>query len=235
MLEYLVQEKLVLQKFPATEDEIEEEINAVQKNNKIDREALKQVLSSQGVRFEDYRKLMGLSVSKRKLIDRELRPLAAISDEEIKNFYYTDPASRTAVKGEKLVLSYNLQQLLIPNSNLADTVAKRLRGGEDFDSVASELAGKGVEFSRLGTISEENMNSKIRESIQGLKVGESTKPIATGAGYMILKITEIGAPKDPVFEKEKERIRGMLFQKALQNQLKIWTEREKSVSYIHIP
>lgn len=232
-LEYLVQEKLVLQKSPASEEEVEEEINTVQRTNKIDREQLKTVLKAQGVDFEDYRALMAISASKRKLIDRELRPLAAVSDEDVKNFYYTDKAFRDR-GNNRLVLSYGLQQLILPNSDLAEEASKRLRNGEDFDAVTADLASRGAESSRLAAISEENMNARIRESIQGLKVGESTKPISTGAGYLILKIVEIGAPQDPVFEREKEKIRGVLFHKALVNQLKNWTERERAASYVHI-
>ena len=123
---------------------------------------------------------------------------------------------------------------MLPNATVSDLALKRLRAGEDFDSVAAELAPRGAESSRLGSISEDNMNSKIRDSIQGLKVGESTSPITTGNGYMILRILEIGAPKDPVFEREKEKIRNELFQKALVNQLKLWTDRERASSYVHV-
>lgn len=234
VVDYLIQEKLVQQKHAATEDEVEEEINAVQRNNRIDREHLKEVLKSQGVKFEDYKRVMGVSVSKRKLIEKELRPLAAISDEDVKNYYYTDASFQSRRKDSKLVLSYTLQQMLMPTAALAETVVKRLRAGEDFDSVASDLAAKGVESSRLGTISEENMNQLIKTAVQGLKVGDSTKAISTGAGYMVLRILEIGAPKDPVFEREREKIRNELFQKALTNQLRLWTERERASSYVHL-
>lgn len=233
-LDYLIQEKLVLQKTPPTEDEIEEEINAVQRSNKIDREQLKNVLRSQGVDFDDYRNLMSVSVAKRKLIDRDLRPLAAVSDEDVKNFYYTDKTFRER-GGNRLVLTYSLQQLILPSQALADEAAKRIRSGEDFDAVTADLASRGAESTRLAAISEENMNPRIREAIQGLKVGDASKPISSGAGYVILKITGIGAPKDPVFEQEKEKIRGVLFHKALVNQLKIWTDRERASSYINVP
>ncbi len=188
-----------------------------------------------GVKFEDYRAMIGVSISKRKLIERELRPLAAVSDEDVKNFYYTDTAFRERQKEQKLVLSYSLQQLLLPQSALAETAQKRLRAGEDFDSVSSDLASQGAESSTLPTLSEENMNSKIRDAIKGLKVGEVTKPIATGSGYMILKVSQIGAPKDPVFEKRKEEIREQLYKRALLNQLQLWTERAKTDSYVHVP
>lgn len=234
ILDYLVQEKLVLQKAPPTDDETEEEINSVQRNNKITRDQLKDVLKAQGVNFEDYRRLMAVSVAKRKMVDRELRPLAAVSDEDVKNFYYTDKNTKDRRKEQKLVLTYSLQQLILPSSALSEEASKRIRAGEDFDAVTADLAARGADSSVLSSISEDNMNPKIREAIQGLKVGDTTKPITAGSGYMILKVTELGAPKDPVFEKEKEMIRSNLFQKALVNQLKVWTEREKAASYVHI-
>jgi peptidyl-prolyl cis-trans isomerase SurA len=234
ILEYLIQETLILQKSRPLDEEIEEEINSVQRNNKISREQLQEVLRSQGVEFEAYRKLMTVSIGKRKLVDRELRPLAAVSDDDVKNFYYTDSSMRNRVREQNLVLTYGLQQLILPSSDLAEEASRRIRSGEDFDSVTADLASRGAESSRLNSISEDNMNRGIREAIQGLKVGESTKPISAGSGYLILKITDVGAPKDPVFEREKEGIRGRLFQRALVNQLKIWTEKEKSSSYVHI-
>jgi peptidyl-prolyl cis-trans isomerase SurA len=234
LLDYLIQERLALQKYPAQDDEVEEEINAVQKNNRIDREHLKAVLQSQGVNFDDYRKLMSVSVSKRKLVDKDLRSLAAVSDDDVKNYYYTAPSFANRRAEQKLVLTYNLQQLLVPNSDLAETARKRLRAGEDFDSVASDLSTRGAEISRLGSISEENMNARIRDAIQGLKVGEYTKAVPVDSGFMILRVLEVSAPKDPVFEHEKERIRNELFQKGLANQLKLWTERERASSFVHI-
>lgn len=235
ILNYLIQEDLVLQKSTPTQDEVEEEINAVQRNNKIDREKLKEVLQAQGVKFDDYRQLMKVSLAKRKLVDRELRPLAAVTDDEVKNYYYTAPEFADRRKKQNLVLSYSLQQMLLPSKTLADLAEKKLRSGADFDAISAELADRGAEKHSLGTISEDKMNELIRKSINGLKVGESSAAINTGNGYMILKITDIGAPTDPVFEKEKEIIRNKLFQKALLSQLKLWTERERMQSYIHIP
>jgi len=124
--------------------------------------------------------------------------------------------------------------MLLPNPAVMEIAVRRIKAGEDFDSVAADLAGRGVESSRLGTISEDNMNTRIFEAVQGLKVGESTKAIPAGTGYMVLRILEIGAPKDPVYEREREKIRNELFQKALVNQLRLWTERERASSYIHV-
>lgn len=233
--DYLIQEALIQQKFPPTTEEIEEEINAVQKNNQIDRERLKAVLASQGVKFDSYQALMKISVSKRKLMDRELRPLSNVSDEDVKNYYYTAPEYSETKKAQKLVLTYDIAQMEIPTQALSQEVSKRLHAGEDFDALASSMNNQGIEVRQLGSFSEENLSEKIRDALNGLKVGEASDPISTGAGYQILKINKIGAPKDAQFEKNKEQIRNQLVQKTMSSQLSIWTDKERAQAYIYLP
>jgi parvulin-like peptidyl-prolyl isomerase len=235
ILNYLIQEEMILQKLPVSKEEIEEEINGVQRNNKIDRDHLKDALANQGVKFESYENLMKVSLAKRKLMDRELRPLSVVTDEEVKNYYYTAPEFLARKQEQKLVLTYTLQQMNIPSKDLAEKIYKELKAGGDFDSAASEMSAQGVEKLSLGSFSEEKLSPNVLGAISGLKVGESSKPINTGSGYIILKISEIGAPKDSTFEHEREQIRNILFKKAMTIQLNLWTEREKSQSYIYIP
>ena len=238
IINHLIQETLIMQKFPPSKEEVEEEVNSVQRNNKIDRDKLKEVLLAQGVHFDVYYNLMKVSVSKRKLIDRELRPISAVSDDEIKSYYYTAPEFLQRRQEQKLVLSYSLAQLSVSDADVAEAMYKKLRTGEDMDSVRSEFSVKTsatIEKSNLGTFSEEKLAPAILAGLQGLKTGDVTKPISTGSGYILLKIIEIGAPRDPVFEKEKEQIRNKLFRNALSAQLKLWTERELAKSYIYIP
>ena len=187
-----------------------------------------------GVNFDEYKNLMRISVSKRKLVERELRPVSVVTDEEVRNYYYTSLNYREKRKEQRLVLTYGLQQILLPTLEAAEAAAKKLKAGADFDSVSSEFSTQGAHSSSLGKISEDAMSEKIHIAVQNLKVGETTKPISTGTGFLILKVTDLSAPKDPVFEKEAEKIKGELFQKALQNQLKVWTERERATAYISI-
>src|SRR3989338_4914720 len=107
-IDYLVQESLVTQKFPSTKADIDEEVQAVLKKNNIELESLKGILKSQNVGFDTYQQLMGVSIAKRKLMDRELRPLAVVTEDEVKNFYYTDSAFIERKRKQKFLLSYDL-------------------------------------------------------------------------------------------------------------------------------
>lgn len=236
-ISYLVQEALVTQKFPATKADVDEEIQAVQKKNNIDQDGLKNILKAQNVNFEVYTQMMGMSISKRKLMDRELRPIAVVTDDEVKNYYYTNPSFIERKKKQKLLLSYDLTQMRISGKALANEVAEKLRLGEDFDALAVKFADRGVTNTALGVLREDKLSDPIRASLEGLKTGETTHPVDLGADnlFVIHKVNSIGAPNDPVFEKEKPQIQGLLYQKAMERQLVLWTEREKRNAFVHVP
>ena len=234
--DYLVQENLIGQKLSPTKADIDEEIQSILRKNNIELEALKNILSAQGVSFEVYSQLMGVSVAKRKLIDRELRPLAVVTEDEVRNFYYTDPAFLARKKKQELLLSYDLSQMRVEGQALAAEISDRIAAGEDFDSVATKYLNRGVRSAALGVLREDSLSQAIRSSLEGLKVGDSTKPIALGTDFYVLhKINSISAPKDPVFEREKPQIQSILYQRAMQRQLALWTERERRNAFIHIP
>ncbi len=234
VVEYLIQERLILQKQNPTEDDVEDEIRFIQKNNNITRDALVDVLKSQGFSFADYKSLMRVSVAKRRLIDRELRPLSAVSDEQVKNFYYTDPQTLEKRKAQRLVLTFDLDQLLLPNKATADLAYRKLSDGADLDSLASELSARGVERVSVGKISEENMNPLVKGTVSGLRAGEFSRPLESGSGYLILRVNSVGAPEDPEFNRVKEQVRNQLFQRSLKTHMDAWITRERAASFVHI-
>jgi peptidyl-prolyl cis-trans isomerase SurA len=234
--DHLIQETLVTQKMAPSKADVDEEIQTILRKNNIELDALKNILSAQGVSFEAYTQLMGISVAKRKLIDRELRPLAVVTEDEVKNFYYTDPAFLARKKKQELLLSYDLSQARIEGQQLATEISDRIAAGEDFDAVTARYVDRGVRTAALGVLREDSLSQQIRNSLDGLKVGDSSKPVALGTDfYVIHKINSISAPKDPVFEREKSQIQSILYQRAMQRQLQLWTERERRSAFIHIP
>ena len=233
---YLMQETLIYESFKPEKSEVEEEITSVLKKNRISKESLKDILKSQGVSYDTYLRLMGISLAKRKLLDRELRPLVNITEDEIKNYYYTASEFVKRKKKQKLMLSYDIVQMTIPNQLTADEVYKRITAGEDFEAVAVAFSSNGVQVNKLGMLREDSLSKTVRDSLEGLKVGDATKPLALGKSlYVIHRINRISAPTDPIFDRMKGQIQAVLYQKALERQLGLWTERKKLESYLFIP
>ncbi len=234
ILNYLIQEQLILQKFDPKDEEVESAINGIQQNNGITRDQLKQVLTSQGVTFDLYKEMMRTSVAKGRLIE-QLKPLAIISDDQVRNFYYTNPEFKDLRKNQKTVLSYDLEQLLLPNRTTADLAQARLNNGEDLASLVNQMSDRGVELVNLGVLSEEALNAVTKKALESVGSGGFSQPINTGSGYIILHVKSIGSPKDPAFERIKEQLRNRLGRTALSKQLAIWTEHERGGSFVHIP
>ena len=236
IIDFLVEEALIFEKFKASAEEIENEIRNIEKKNQINRERLKEVLRGQNVTLEDYTQLMEVSLAKRKLMDQELRPLSVVTDDEVKNYYLSNPEFAKNKSKNQLVPTYHLQQILISNRPLLDIIVDKLRSNENTENIHREYENRGIEINDLGNIREDRLSPQFQRALQALKAGDVTTPMITGKEqYVLLKIVSISAPENPLFEREKEKIRGFLFQKAMAQQLNIWTERQKSQAYIHLP
>ncbi len=215
---------------------MDQEIANIMRDNNLTIDVLKSVLAPQNVTYEDYRKIVGISIAKRRMIDRDLRPLAIITEDEVKNYYHTQKEFRKAQKGSKLLISFDVLQVQVPSKKIATEIYERIGKGEDLATVAGSFQDQGVRKVELGIIREDQLAGPIRKSLDGLKVGESSRPLTLGKNlHVIHKIKAISAPHDPVYEELKKRIRAVLFQRALKNQLALWTERLKEEAYVHIP
>lgn len=235
ILDFLVQEALVLELYNPSPEDMDQEINNIMRENSLTMDVLQSVLASQNVSFEEYRRIVGISIAKRRMIDRDLRPLAIITEDEVKNYYYTQKEFRKEQKGRKLLISFDVVQVQIPDAATADEIYGELIKGADFDTTVAKYLDKGVRKVELGVIREDQLAKPVRKTLEGLKVGDSSKPVSLGPVSVIHKIKAISAPHDPVYEELKQRIRSMLFQKALKQQLVLWTERARVDAYVHIP
>lgn len=233
--DFLVEEAIVLENFSVSDAEIEEQINNVQKqNNNITRDQLISMLSSQGVNFDDYKKVISVVLAKNKLIRQELQPLVNITDDEVKNYYYTGNEFYKRKQNQSIYLSFDLTQILFTSKTTSDAFYELLRNTNDLDAAVSQSNSEMYQINNLGKVKETELAENFRKALRGLKSGEFTKPLELRENvYQILFIKEIGAPKDATFESIKERIRNMLFQTALQKQARLWLDRKTQSAYIY--
>jgi peptidyl-prolyl cis-trans isomerase SurA len=84
----------------------------------------------------------------------------------------------------------------------------RLKGGEDFSKVASEVSqdpGSAPKGGDLGVFDRRRMVQPFDSAAFSLKVGETSSPVRTPYGWHIIKVTEI--KEYPEFEKAKENLK----------------------------
>jgi peptidyl-prolyl cis-trans isomerase SurA len=238
---FLIDEKMISQLFPASDSEVEQEINSIQSNNHIDRNSLRHALGEQGFTYEQYFELIRISLSKRNLIDRDIRTKVTISDDDVRNYFFNHYAKTSSIPmAYKLnLITVSLKNYKTPGAahDIAVGALKAIRGGESFEEVAKrssddDNASSGGE---LGTVSEDQMSPIIREHATKLQVGQVSEVFggpANGA-YMILKLSDVKSSDSEKYEKMKDEIRNQLFSSETQHQISLWLERQRQEAFIH--
>jgi peptidyl-prolyl cis-trans isomerase SurA len=240
IVQFLVDERLIAQQFPVTDSEVEQEINSIQANNKIDRGALKAALQEQGFTFEDYFELIRTSAAKRNLIDRDIRTKVSISDDDVKNYFYNHYS-----KSSSTPLAYRVRIITVSPSNyksagaakeIADRALREIRAGEPFEEVAKRVSDDGSASSGgdLGTLTDDQMSPAIKEQLKKLQIGQVSEVLGSASSrYFILKLVDVSSGEGDRFEKMKEEIRNQLATSEYQHQITLWLDRQRQGAFIH--
>ncbi len=240
IVQFLVDEEIISQKFPVTDSDVEQEINGIQANLKIDRDSLKQAISREGFKFEEYYQLMRASLSKRTLIDREIRSKATVSEDDLKAEYNKERSGKKTFSG-----SFHLFLIKVTKKNYksvalakgeAEKAVARLKKGDSFEEVAKSISddASASNGGDLGYLSYSDMSEVLQKEVRLLGPGKVGGITDDGNSFLVLKVADVKADVDSGFEKEKEVIRGKLLETEFQHQIKLWIERQRSLNYIKI-
>lgn len=240
IVEFLIDEQLIAQQFKITDGEVEQEINSIQANNRIDRQSLRDALKGQGYAFEDYFELIRISAAKRNLIDRDIRTKVTISDDDVKNYFYNHYAKKSSVPS-----AYKVRIIVISPSNYKSAAAARdtaeralsaIRAGESFEEVAKRASDDATASSGgdLGEMTSDQMNTQFREQLTKMKIGEVSPILGDAKSRLfILKLEDVRSQESDRLNKMKEEIRAQLSAGEYQHQIALWLERQRQNAFVH--
>src|SRR5271167_4099313 len=131
----------------------------------------------------------------------------------------TDEAERKAydeaAKAEPPQQEIHARHILLPTEDEAKAALARVKGGEDFAKVATELSkdpsGDGGD---LGWFTKDRMVPEFSEAAFKLKEGEISEPVKTQFGWHIIKIEGVRTKTFPPFEQIKDQAARYVAQKA---------------------
>lgn len=240
-VESLIQDRLILSAFPVSDAEVEQEIQAIQASNRIDRNKLKAALHQQGFAFEDYFELIRSSTAKRNLIDRDIRTKVSISDSEVKALFESKFGAKSGG-----AFSHQVRLLALARSSFKSEAALRetaeraraaLLSGDSFQEVVARYGDESARESGgdLGTLTEDQMSPPIRSAIKGLKPGSYSAIFGDPKSrLMILQLVSSTQGEDPRFQKAKDELRNQLAASEYQHQIQLWLARQRQVAFIHL-
>ncbi len=239
--EFLIDEKLIVEAFPASDQDVEQEINSIQNNNRIDRDTLRRALKDQGFSFGQYFELIRVSISKRNLIERDIRTKVSVSEDDVKNFYYNKYAKNSSVP-----LNYHIQLISVSISNfksskdaleVAQRAASSIQGGDSFEEVSKRVSDHPTaqQGGDLGVLADDQISPVMKDVVKNLKIGQSSAVFGgpQAGAYMIVKLKDMQSGESEKLKKMENEIRAQLMTSEYQHQISLWMDRARSQAFVH--
>ena len=215
VLERLINERAQLQQardsgIKVEESSIDQAVQSVARQNKLDLAGLKQRLTSDGIEFTQFRTQLRDQLMLTRLREREVESRIKISDLEVEQYLKeqqdisSNPANVQIHLAQVLIAvpeGASAQQLASLQAKAQKTL-ERARVGEDFAVLARELsdAPDRDNGGQLGLRTADRYPQLFLDATQSLGAGGVSGLVRSGAGFHILKVIEkraAGLP--PVF------------------------------------
>ncbi len=120
-----------------------------------------------------------------------------------------------AAKAEPPQEEIHARHILLPTEDEAKKALDRVKAGEDFAKVATELSkDPGGEGGDLGWFTKDRMVPEFSNAAFKLKKGEISEPVHTQFGWHIIKVEDTRTKTFPPFEQVKDQAARYVAQKA---------------------
>ena len=206
-------------------------IEDIKKENKLETDAeLQEQLQREGMSMDDLKRSVERSYLRRQVLQREMEPKVAVSEEDAYAEYlarkaeYTRPPSVTLA--EIVVLGEDARAK-------AEALIARARAGEDFAALARAYskAPSAKGGGELGRLNQGEMNPELEKQAFALAKGSVSEPLAQGDGFRILKLVDKTEGSVVPFAEAKEEIRRRLGEERIQKEYQAYmdTLRQKAI------
>jgi foldase protein PrsA len=159
------------------------------------------------------------------LAEKLIEPDISITDEEMKTYFEENKDSfdeREQVKAS---------HILVEDEAIAKKVKEELDSGKDFAELAKEYStdtSNAADGGDLGYFTKGEMAEEFEKAAFEMEVNTVSNPVKTDFGYHIIKVTDIKAAKDAIFDDHKDKIKELLFDEKIQTEYPNWLEEKKS-------
>ena len=120
-----------------------------------------------------------------------------------------------AAKNQKPETEYHAHHILVPTEEEAKAALKRVKAGEDFGKVATELSkDPGAKGGDLGWFTKDRMVPEFGDAAAKMEPGQVSDPIKTQFGWHIIKLDEKRPKVFPPLDEVKDQVARYVVQKA---------------------
>jgi peptidyl-prolyl cis-trans isomerase SurA len=247
MLNRLIDERLASQeisrlKITVSEEEIDETIARIMKENRLTKETLEAELRKDEKTIADLRQQIKEGLEQRKLVSREVQSKTVITDEIVEAYYQSnmhDFQEKERWRIQDIYLPYypdDTPEERARLRNLAQEILERVRAGVDFGSLAKNYSqGPGAEAGGdMGYFARGELEPVLEAAVENLRAGEVSPDIETTRGIHIIKVTEVDRSPPKALDEVRESIRNLLYKREVEFRYREWLSSLRERSYVKI-
>jgi parvulin-like peptidyl-prolyl isomerase len=212
ILQEAIDDLLIAQRSAEIDGEIGEEtiakvVEEIKKDYKIENdEEFARSLEQEGMTRAELKRNIARSMLMRRFFVREVEPQVKVAEADARAYYESRKASEYTQPAQ-----LELQEILIPENrgeDFAREIAARARSGEDFADLARSHSSSSSSAAGgdLGRVAERDLHPDLARVIATLDPGQVSDPVATRAGFQILKLVARHDQRVVPFSEAKEDI-----------------------------
>ena len=193
----VLQQEAKARNITVPEADVEQRVNTM-RSQFPNEDDFKKALEARGMSLDRLRTDARIDMVITSMLDAEVAPAAAASDEEVRQFYEANPEKFTkeeAVRASHiLILADKIADEATKKKarEQIDDILKRARAGEDFAALAKAHSqdGSAAQGGDLDFFTRGRMVPEFEKVAFAMKVGEISEVVTTQYGYHIIKATD---------------------------------------------
>ncbi len=239
--EQLVQQRIRALKILVTDEEVENAIIDVQRQNKLSREELEQAVQTQGQTFEAYRENLRKQILRYKLVGQEVRSRVDVPEREVVEYY------RAHLDEYRLPSSVTLSAVTFPVPERASATERELlqiaardaqaliaRGTEPAQVASTFWEQFGATFNSLGTFADGELSPAFQQALNQVEKGGWGTIADTDRAIYLLHVDDRSSGGLRQFEAVRPEITQLLIDQKTDGRIKEWTQGLKQKAFIDI-
>lgn len=248
VLDDLINEELIVQAadeahIEVDAKEVDDAMREVKTQNKLDDAQFAQALASQGYTLGAYRTDLRRQLTHYKAINQIVAPKINVTDDEVRARF--DQMQRRSEAVTAVRLSHILFALPERPTEAEVNAAKekaakaiaRVKGGEDFAAVATEMTddqGTKAGGGELGWIERGSLDPQWETIVFSMEKGEVRGPISGPTGLHVFYVSELKNSEMKSFDDLKEQLKGELRRREMEKETQRWLADLRKKAYLDI-
>lgn len=225
----IIRHRLAETGFIIGDDQVDTQIKSTEKRLGLNRKALLQFLTSNGVTFDEYFELIRETIEYNIFSSRIIRPLVSITDQEIKNYYYKHSKNKKTLNFKYNLIDFSIKKSKVKKRDISK-FQKALVGYQKTGTLPTSFSS--LETNIIDDISSDGLNASLSRKLKRTKEGGFSKVVTIGKYYHVFFVKSKNLVESEKFTENKARIREILFKNVASSVEKEWFKREEIKHYV---